>query len=180
MSGRPAPERLRWGWHRLDPSTARRIVAGADIGDGDLVVDLGAGTGALTAALVAAGARVIAVECHAGRADTLRRRFADDPVTVIELDLHALHLPSHPFRVVANPPWTAAEVVRATLLRSPVLLQADLVIPRWLARRWATGHDRIAMGRSIRAESFSPPAPTGAAIAVIHGRGHRPAQRRAR
>ena len=52
----------RWGWHALDGRAAARLVAAAGIRPGDLVVDAGAGTGALTAPLVAAGARVVAVE----------------------------------------------------------------------------------------------------------------------
>ena len=62
MSGRRP-----WGWHRLDPDWAEGIVASAAIRPGELVVDLGAGVGALTLPLLGAGARVIAVELHAGR-----------------------------------------------------------------------------------------------------------------
>jgi 23S rRNA (adenine-N6)-dimethyltransferase len=39
------------------------------------VLDIGAGQGALTRPLVQAGARVIAVELHPGRAEALRRQF---------------------------------------------------------------------------------------------------------
>jgi len=39
------------------------------------VLDVGAGQGALTGPLIQAGARVIAVELHPGRAEALRRRF---------------------------------------------------------------------------------------------------------
>jgi 16S rRNA A1518/A1519 N6-dimethyltransferase RsmA/KsgA/DIM1 with predicted DNA glycosylase/AP lyase activity len=46
----------------------RPVVAGADIRPGELVYDLGAGDGALTGPLLAAGARVIAMELHPGRA----------------------------------------------------------------------------------------------------------------
>lgn len=67
MSGRRP-----WGWHRLDPYWAEQIVATAAIRPGELVVDLGAGTGALTVPLVQAGARVIAVELHPGRARQAR------------------------------------------------------------------------------------------------------------
>jgi 23S rRNA (adenine-N6)-dimethyltransferase len=145
-------------------------VARADIRHGDLVVDLGAGTGALTAALVEAGARVIAIELHPARAAELRARFADAPVTVVRADVSRARLPRRPFRVVANPPWSLAETVRASLLRSPSLVRADLVLPRWLVRRWTERYPRIAVGGSLRCESFTPPAPTGAAVAVLRGR----------
>lgn len=165
-----ARQRPQWGWHRLDDGAAAHVVRRAGIAPGELVVDLGAGNGALTAALVEAGARVVAVELHPARLDVLRDRFADAPVTVVRADVSSVALPRRPFRVVANPPWAMAETVRAQLLRSPSLVRADLVLPRWLVRRWAAGSTRIAIGCSLRAESFTPSAPTGAAVAVIRGR----------
>ena len=73
----PAAGRTRraWGWHRLDDDWAARVVAAAGVRPGELVLDIGAGEGALTAHLVRAGARVIAVELNAGRARMLRERF---------------------------------------------------------------------------------------------------------
>ena len=136
-------------------------------------MDLGAGTGALTTALVAAGARVVAVERHPDRLAALRARFADDPVTVVDADLRVLRLPRRPFRVVANPPWALAETVRGDLLRSRWLVRADLVLPRWLVHRWSRRSSRIDVGCSLRAESFIPAAPTG----LSRGRAPRPAQR---
>jgi 23S rRNA (adenine-N6)-dimethyltransferase len=144
-------------------------VRAAAIRPGDLVVDLGAGHGALTSALLDVGARVVAVELHPGRVELLRERFAGGAVTVVRADVANVRLPRRPFRVVANPPWACAESVRAHLLRSPALVRADLVLPRWLAHRWASRSARIAVGSSLRAESFVPPAPTGSAVAVLHG-----------
>jgi 23S rRNA (adenine-N6)-dimethyltransferase len=74
----PRGSRRAWGWHRLTDEWAARIVAEAGIRPGELVLDIGAGEGALTASLIKAGARVVAVELHPGRAARLRRRFADD------------------------------------------------------------------------------------------------------
>ena len=142
----------------------------AAIRPGDLVVDLGAGHGALTTALLDAGAHVIAVELHPDRAAILRERFASRDVTVVRADAATVRLPRRPFRVVANPPWAVAESVRAHLLRTPSLVRADLVLPRWLVHRWAARSPLIAVGSSLRAEAFTPPAPTGGAVAVLHGR----------
>jgi 23S rRNA (adenine-N6)-dimethyltransferase len=146
------------------------VVRAAGVRAGDLVVDLGAGHGALTSALLDAGARVVAVELHPTRVATLRERFAAAPVTVVQADVATVRLPRRPFRVVANPPWALAESVRAHLLRAPALVRADLVLPRWLVHRWAGRSARIDVGASLRAEAFQPPAPTGSAVAVLHGR----------
>ena len=148
----------------------------AGVTAGDLVVDLGAGHGVLTAALVDVGAHVVAVELHAQRLGVLRDRFADAPVTVVRADVADVRLPRRPFRVVANPPWSQAEAIRTRLLRAPALVQADLVLPRWLVHRWAGASPHIHVGSSLRAESFVPPAPTGSAVAVLHRPGRqRPA-----
>ena len=134
---------------------------------GDLVVDLGAGDGALTAALVDAGARVVAIELHPARVALLRERFADDPVTVVGADITTVRLPRRPFRVVANPPWVAGrDGPGVAAARHRRWCAADLVLPRWLVRRWADVTGRIDVGCSLRAESFRPAAPTGATVAV--------------
>ena len=46
-------------------------MAAAQLRPGELVVDLGAGTGSLSVPLARTGARVIAVELHPGRAEEL-------------------------------------------------------------------------------------------------------------
>jgi 23S rRNA (adenine-N6)-dimethyltransferase len=136
----PGARPQHWGWHQLVGPAAGRLVDGATISPGDLVVDIGAGTGALTAPLVAAGARVVAVELHPRRAAELRERFAGDRVTVVQADASDLRLPRRPFRVVANPPFAiTTAVLRRILGPGSRLLTADLVVPRGVARRWVDG-----------------------------------------
>jgi len=55
--------RIALGQHFLvDPNTIRKIVAAASVTPGSLVVEVGAGLGALTVGLASAGASVIAIE----------------------------------------------------------------------------------------------------------------------
>lgn len=63
--------------HLRSRSVLRSIVRSARLGPHDHVFDLGAGPGTLTAALLAAGARVTAVERDPAYARELRRRFRD-------------------------------------------------------------------------------------------------------
>ena len=167
----------RWGWHRLDPRWADRLVAAADVRPGDVVVDVGAGTGALTAALVDAGARVVAVELHPARAATLRRRFDRTQVTVVQADASDLRLPRHPFKVVANPPFAVtAALLRRVTSRPSRLQRASLVLPAWAAARWAGGRGTGAPWFAYRIDgrvppaAFRPPPPGPASILIIERR----------
>jgi 23S rRNA (adenine-N6)-dimethyltransferase len=168
----------RWGWHALDDREAARLVAEAGIRPGDLVVDAGAGQGALTAHLVAAGARVLAVELHPDRAAALRRRFAAAPVTVVQADVADLRLPRRPFAVVTNPPFAAsAALLRRLTAPGSRLTSATVVLPAWVARRWALGPAPGAarwrrtwdagVARRLPRTAFTPPPPGEAAVLCL-------------
>ena len=173
--------RRAWGWHPLVDEWARRIVADTELRPGELVVDVGAGQGALTRHLVDAGARVLAVELHPARARQLRERFAEAPVTVIQSDALSLRLPHRPFRVVASPPYAISSALLRVLLgpRSQ-LVAADLVLQRAVVRRhvdrWhATGarpHRRwdARAGRALPRHAFHPPPQVDSAVLVIRRR----------
>lgn len=127
--------RQPWGWHRLDLYWAKQVVAGAAIRPGELVVDLGAGTGTLTLPLLAAGARVIAVELHAGRPCQLRAVVNGHAASVVECDFEDFVPPGRPFRLVTNPPSALTAAVLSFVARSSYLTAADLVLQRAVVRR---------------------------------------------
>jgi 23S rRNA (adenine-N6)-dimethyltransferase len=167
------------GWHRLDPEWAARIVAAAAVRPGELVVDIGAGEGALTAPLLAAGARVIAVEVHAGRVAHLRSRFAGAAVTVVQADAASLRLPRRPFRVVASPPYAISSALVRLLLRSPRLYAADLVLQRAVVARCVAGAGRwsryeLAIGLAVPRSAFRPVPRVDSAVLVVRRPGRAP------
>lgn len=115
---------------------ARRLVASADLTPGDLVYDLGAGTGAVTAALLAAGVRIVAVERDPNLARKLRSRFHAAPVTVIEADLRDVRFTA-PFKVVANLPFNVtADLLRRLLTPGSGPDAAAIVLQREAAEKW--------------------------------------------
>jgi 23S rRNA (adenine-N6)-dimethyltransferase len=142
------------------------------------VLDLGAGTGALTAPLLDAGAHVVAVELHAARLSELRARYGDR-VIVVRADLRELRLPRRPFRVVASPPYPLTTELVRTLLSSDRLVAADLVLQRAAARRLAArppgarhlrGY-RLEVGLAVPRSAFRPPPRVDSAVLRIVRRG---------
>jgi 23S rRNA (adenine-N6)-dimethyltransferase len=174
-----ADQRSRdWGWHPLTDAWAARIVADAMIRPSELVLDIGAGHGALTRHLVAAGARVLAVELHPERARRLRERFGD-AVRVIETEATGLPLPHRPFRVVANPPYGITSALLQRLLgRDSALVAADLVLQRAAVRSFVDGrgpthwHRRwqLIAGRSVPRQAFRRPPTVDSRVLMIRRR----------
>ena len=181
-SGPPGLDRS-WGWHRLADDWAARVVAEAGVRPGELVLDIGAGQGALTGPLIQAGARVIAVELHPGRAEALRRRFGAangngrggaGGVTVVQADAASLRLPRQPFRVVASPPYRiTAGLLSLLLAPGSRLVAADLVLQRAAVRKYAARRvrgSRITEGLAVPRRAFSPPPRVDSAVLVIRRR----------
>ena len=92
------------------------------------MVDVGAGSGMLTASLLRAGARVRAIEPDRRLAGRLRR--ACPAAFVVEAEVPATPWPDEPFRVVANLPFAHATDICRALLSDPrvPLRSADLIV----------------------------------------------------
>src|SRR6478736_3082777 len=162
--------RRAWGWHPLTDEWAGRIVADAAVCPGELVLDIGAGHGTLTAELVERGARVIAVELHPARVRHLHERFAGRPVTVVQADALSIRLPRHPFRVVASPPYAiTSALLRLLLAPSSRLTAADLVLQQAVVRRYASGR-AAGPGRSLPRRAFRPSPRVDSAVLVVRRR----------
>jgi 23S rRNA (adenine-N6)-dimethyltransferase len=148
---------------------------------GDLVLDVGAGDGVITAELLRAGAHVVAIELHDQRVAALRERFVDHRVTVVRADATDLRLPRRPFKVVANPPFGATTaLLRRLTAPSSRLERASLVLPTYAAARWAAGRgtggprsrDAFActLGPRIPAKAFRPPPPQEPRVLLVSRR----------
>jgi 23S rRNA (adenine-N6)-dimethyltransferase len=173
---RPRPR----GRHFLAPRLAADLVRNAGITRGDLVVDVGAGMGAITRELAGRAMRVIAVELDASHARRLRSQFRGR-VEVVQADVLAFTWPRDPFRVVANLPFAHTTAILHHLLDDPrtPLLRADVIVG-WgfavkrcsqrpstaLTLAWAPWFE-LTVTRRLRASSFTPRPSTDAAVVTI-------------
>jgi 23S rRNA (adenine-N6)-dimethyltransferase len=165
----------------VDRGAIEDLVDGSGAGEGDLVLDIGAGNGLISGALARRGARVLAVERDPGLAERLRAKFATWPlVTVVEGDVLTIPLPSEPYRVVANIPFgITTKILRRLLDDSGGLARADLIVQAEVARKRGTrGRGTLlntcwepwfefATGARIPAAAFRPKPRVDAAILVV-------------
>ena len=164
---------------------AEGLVQQAGVRRSDVVVEIGAGRGVLTAALARRAGRVEAIELDRDWAARLERRFARDPrVRVVVGDALAAPLPAEPFRVVANVPFARTTAILHRLLDDPrrALVRADLVL-QWEVARKRAGTPRsllsaawapwwtFRLGSRIPRSAFRPVPAVDAATLVVERRG---------
>src|SRR5579862_3846146 len=102
----------------VDGNTVRRIARLSGVGPGTAVVEIGAGLGALTLALVETGARITAVEVDRGLVPLLRAQVESSGVRVVEADALTLdwdellaptsQVDASAWTMVANLPYNVA------------------------------------------------------------------------
>jgi len=166
----------------IDPALLESIPTDAGVQQGDRVLEVGPGAGALTERLLAHGAQVLAVEIDQGMARLLRERFADfldsgqlqlvhgdalDRDERLHPEVEAWWGAGSPPRVVANLPYSISGPFLARLIGRP-LLSACLLLQREVAEKAGGGTDtgplpmRLAehfharVGRRLPAEVFWP------------------------
>ena len=112
----------------IDANTVRRIVRAAEVGPGDVVVEVGPGLGSLTLALLGVVDRVVAIEVDPVRAGALPATIAErapdhvDRFALVEADaLRVTEVPGPPpTALVANLPYHVSV---------PVLLHLMVLLP---------------------------------------------------
>lgn len=145
----------------VDPNTVRRIARLADVRNGDLVLEIGAGLGSLTLALVETGAEVLAMEVDRFLLEPLRAVVGPRGVTVHHADaLHANYaeiLGGREAVVVANLPYNVATPLVLHLLESEPLIRRMLVmVQKEVGERFAAEAGDEAYGAaSLRVQYFA-------------------------
>ncbi len=177
------------GQHFLaDPNVTRRIVRLAGVGAEDRVVEIGAGTGTLTAALAATGARVVAYEIDTGLVEILREGVGDHPNVeireddVAKMDLSA-DLGEGPWTMVSNLPYNVGTGIVLDALRgAPAIVRFVVMVQQEVADRLLAApgtrtygvpsvivglHARGRMAFRVSASVFVPPPKVDSAVVEL-------------
>jgi len=183
---RRRPAREAPGQHFLrSKQLAADLVGEARVGPGDLVVEIGGGTGVLTQALSGTGARAIVVERDQALTAQLCARFGQvSAVEILQADAIEYDWPSEPFVVVANLPFARSGAILARLLHDPRLpLQRAHLVVQWefaakhaavwpstlRSTYWRSWHE-VSIGRHLDRKTFAPPPSVDAAVLHLERR----------
>ncbi len=180
--------RKRLGQHFLaDPNVVDRIVRTAAIGSEDQVVEIGAGTGTLTRALAATGARVVAYEIDEGLRPVLESVLEGTDVELriadaVRVDLaHALG-PGE-WTMVANLPYgVGTTLLLDALQHAPRIVRFVVMVQREVAERLASApgsrtyglatvvaalHGTVDYAFTVAPTVFVPPPEVESAVIVV-------------
>lgn len=185
----PAP-RKSLGQHWLrDQAALRAVVDAADVKPGELVLEIGPGEGALTAELLARGARVHALELDEALMPGLQsrfERFSTSRFRVEQGDIRRYDFSrlAQPYKIVANIPYylTANLLRRLTEINHKPKVAA-LLVQQEVAERVAPQPGQMAfisvavqltyeaeLGRLVPAALFVPPPKVDSRILMLKQR----------
>jgi 16S rRNA (adenine1518-N6/adenine1519-N6)-dimethyltransferase len=173
----------------IHQATAEKIAAAIHPGPGDVVVEIGAGLGALTLPLSRSGALVIAVEIDADLAEFLRKEFEKgngrevkiECMDILDLDLMELHGKfQRKMKIIGNLPYNISSPVMFKLMESAdYLKEAVLMLQDEVAERVLAGpgnkdygilsvmvayHSKCRRVMRVRPSQFHPPPKVGSQV----------------
>lgn len=167
-----------------DRTIAKKMINHAQITDNDMVIDIGAGKGALTSPLSRRPGRVIAVEFDNNLASSLKKSFDNNPdVKVLNLNFLDMPLPNSSFKVIANIPYNITTDIFGQLLDIPqTSFTGGVIIIEWGAAKRFTGHStdpriigwntwyNISIVNRVSPQVFSPAPSVQSAMVKIDRR----------
>ena len=162
------------GQHFLrNPALIAELIGHSNLRKNDVVVDLGAGSGAISGVLARRVRSVIAMENEPGALERLKENMTRyENVTVVEADIMRCELPGVPYKVFANIPFAlSSAVVRRLVSTANPPRSIYLIVQRQFAQKLIPEGDHFhgALGmmiapwwqarirRPLRRTDFTPP-----------------------
>ena len=177
------------GQHFLaDPNIVMKIVRTAGVGPGDQVLEVGPGTGTLTAALASTGAKVVAYELDRSLAPVLEATLSGFPNVEVRFQdatlLEGGELPdTGEWTMVANLPYNVGTPLVLSLLRSaPMIKRFVVMLQKEVADRFMADpgsktyglpsvivglHAEVTDSFFVPPQVFFPPPNVGSAVIVL-------------
>jgi 16S rRNA (adenine1518-N6/adenine1519-N6)-dimethyltransferase len=161
-SSNPIRPSKRFGQHFLhDRNIIGKIISAFDPRQNETVVEIGPGTGALTATLVERAAKVTAIEFDRKLIDPLRARFGErDNFHLIEADALDADIcdfikPSTSARLVANLPYNISTAILQRLIEQPCIPEMVLMLQKEVVDRMLAPAGSSARGYlSVLVEAY--------------------------
>jgi 23S rRNA (adenine-N6)-dimethyltransferase len=178
----PAPRRPRSQHFLRSSAVAAQLVRLARVSRDDLVLEIGAGDGAITRELGRRAGYVVAVELDPALVPRLQARVGPEaPVLVVEGDAFRQPLPRRPFKVVSNVPFDSTTQLLRLLLDDPrtPLERAALIVQWDVARKRTRSRPSTLLGlswapwwklvlvRRLDADAFRPPPSVDAGVVSV-------------
>lgn len=140
----------------IDPNVVRKIIQTAEVKEGDTVLEIGPGPGALTAALLETGARVFAVEMDAVFARELDR-FQKERLRVFQADILKFPIEQLPpgTKIVANLPYHITTPILEKVFSHPFSSLTIMVQKEVADRMSASAGSRVFGSLSIFVQFYS-------------------------
>jgi 16S rRNA (adenine1518-N6/adenine1519-N6)-dimethyltransferase len=180
------------GQHFLnDAGIARRIAEAGKVVPGDIVLEIGPGTGNLTAPLLDLGATVIAVEADARAISELEVRFSAEIASkrlvihhgdIRELSFESLGLTQGGFKIISNIPYYISGLLFRIALGSALKpTMVVFLVQKEVAERIARSEKESLLSLSVKVYgdptycftvkrgSFTPPPAVDSAVIAIEG-----------
>ncbi len=164
----------RFGQHFLrNKAFIAELIGHSSVRKSDTVVDIGAGSGAITAVLARRCRQVIAYESEPATAKRLHENMAErENVAIIQQDFLKAELPNGPYKVFANIPFdkSAAIITKLALADTPPRA-IYLIVQKQFAQKLVLSnqhfHSALGVGlspwwvarirRPLRRTDFTPP-----------------------
>jgi 16S rRNA (adenine1518-N6/adenine1519-N6)-dimethyltransferase len=179
------------GQHFLNSDfVPKKMCDAGSVAAGDIVLEIGPGTGVLTREILSRGARVVAVEADSRAIESLQETFtqeiADKQLTIFhhdarQLDMAAFGLADQQFKVIANIPYYISGLLFRQCLESDIQ-PTDLVflVQKEVAERIARDPKESILSMSVKIFGdpsyictvkrghFTPPPAVDSAIVAVH------------